>query len=311
MHYRDIVIHIAPGIVGTSAQWAAYPPVAERVDLSDEVWIGRLESGLANAIMDTCEARLLGVESLVRQFAHLYAFVRELSGPVDVYGWDEKNTLSGMIGLSRLIHPTTTGFKYAARVGHESGAVKRIVPAELVGISRDVFVSPNQERDWLTLSDLASLRNLAPRLTEKLPVRVHNALWHHEYAMRTYYLDLRWTLVCTGLESFVHTDRHSSTRQFARICQLAAEVGIAISANEALEAYELRSQLAHGTTFLSAGSPSGPTASQVALYDRLERTLQMATIKGISDAGFASLLRSDDDIRLKYPLPNIPRSASR
>jgi hypothetical protein len=279
-----------------------FAPISERVDLSDVIWLGRLDPKMARAVMDTCDPKVFGVVPPVRQYAQLYAFVHELSGAAEIHRWDDGNVLSGIVALSRLVKPTSVGFAYAARIGYESDGALEIVPAEIAGIGREAFLSLGCKRDWLTAADAARLRGLAPRLTRRLPRRVHNALWHHEYAVRTYYLDLRWTLVCTGLESVVHTDRFNSTRQFMRVCALAAEVGVGISSKEAGEAYDLRSQLAHGASFISAGSDSGPTPTQLSLYDRLEETLRRVVLKGMEDDTFADLLRCDDQIRKMWPL---------
>jgi hypothetical protein len=136
-----------------------------------------------------------------------------------------------------------------------------------------------------------------------LPRRVHNALWHHEYAARTYYLDHRWTLVVTGLEALVHTDRRRSTAQFTgRVTKLASELAINLSKADASEAYDLRSQLAHGAAFLSTGTTQRLSPSQVGLYDRLEDILRLAVLRGMKDKAFADILDSDDKIRSRWSI---------
>lgn len=303
MQSRDVVIHTNTSIFSNEEQVRKFPPVEERVDLSDQIWIGRLDLQAAKAIMDTCEPKTLGVMAPVRQFAHLYAFVRELVGHADMHRWDEDNYLTAVVGLSRLIHPTSIGFDYAARIGYGSDGVKQVFPAQIVGISTEGLLSPNRQRDWLTVKDANSLRELLPSLRKNLPTRVRNGFWYHEYATRTYYLDQRWTLVCTGLEAFVHTDRIQNTTQFARrLPRLAAEVGVTISEAEAVEAYDLRSRLAHGISFIATGTSSGPTEAQLDLYDRLEDTLRRAVLRGMRDESFADVLRDDDQIRARWPI---------
>lgn len=144
------------------------------------------------------------------------------------------------------------------------------------------------------------LCELVPLMSQALPPRVHNALWHHEYAVRTYYLDYRWTLVCTGLEALVHTDRGRSTTQFKRrVPQLASELGISISEADADEAYDSRSRLAHGDSFLVTGASQRPSTSQLQLYDRLEDTLRKALLRSMRDKSFGDIFRDDNRIR-KY-----------
>lgn len=303
MQYRDVVIHTNAAIFGNEEEVRESPPVRQRIDLSQEIWLGPLELEAAKAIMDTCEPTASGVISPARPFAHLYAFVRELPGHADIYRWDHDNELTAIIGLSRLVHPTSVGFEYAARVGYEPDTVKRIYPAQIVGISKEVFLSPNRTRDWLTEDDANAVRELVPGLREELPKRVHNGLWHHEYALRTYYLDYRWALVCTGLEALVH-NRNRNTAQFTlRVPRLAAELGIHISEQEAVEAYDLRSRLAHGVSFISTAANTGSTSAQLDLYDRLEDTLRLAVLRGMRDESFADILRDDAQIRKRWPIP--------
>ncbi len=303
MRYRDVVIHTNAATFGKEEEVRTFPPIEGRIDLSEEIWIGGLDLETARAIMDTCEPNSLGVMGPVRQFAHLYAFVRELAGHADIHRWDDDNYLTAVVGLSRLIHPTSIGFDYAARTGYGSDGVKQVFPAQIVGISTEGLLSPNRQRDWLTVGDANSLREILPGLRKNLPTRVRNAFWYHEYATRTYYLDQRWTLVCTGLEAIVHTDRSRNTAQFkVRVPRLAAEVGVTISEDEAVEAYDLRSRLVHGVSFIAADATSGPMASQLNLYDRLEDALRSLVLRGMRDEAFARVLRDDAQIRARWAI---------
>ncbi len=302
MQYRDVVLHTNAGIFGKEEEWKKSPPVQQRVELSEHIWMGRLEPDAAKAVMDTCEPRVFGTPPPIRQFAQLYSFVRELPGYADIYRWDHDHELTAIVTLSRLIHPTFVGFVYAARLGYEPSGVKEIFPAQIIGISKEAFLSPSRTRDWLTDAEAHLLRELVPTLKQELPRRVHNALWHHEYAARTYYLDHRWTLVCTGLEALVHTDRNRNTAQFTlRVPRLASVLGINISEPDAVEAYDLRSRLAHGVSFVSTGN-QGPPASQLQLYDRLEDTLRTAVLRGMRDKSFGDIFRDDVQIRNRWPI---------
>lgn len=266
--------------------------------------VGSPRTRCAKAIMDTCEPRVFGIAPPpVRQYAQLYSFVREPPVGHDIYQWDHDNELTAVVSLSRLVHPTFVGFAYAARLGYETEGVKQIFPARIIGISRHAFLSPSRTRDWLTDADANVLRELVPALREELPRRVHNALWHHEYATRTFYLDHRWTLVCTGLEALVHTDPTRNTAQFTKRVQgLASELGINISEPEAVEAYDLRSRLAHGVSFFSAGTAQGLSSIQLQLYDRLEDTLRTAVLRSMRDKPFADIFLDDGRIRKRWPI---------
>ena len=207
------------------------------------------------------------------------------------------------VAISRLIHPTSTGFAYAARIGYEPEGVKHVYPAQIRGISVDAFLSPARTRDWLTETEAKALCELVPFPLLRLPPRVHNALWHHEYAVRTYYLDHRWTLVCTGLEALVHTDTVMNTAQFTRrVPKLASELGISLSEADANDAYDLRCRLAHGVSFLSTATSQGASTSQIQLYDRLEDTLRLAVLQGTRGKSFGDIFRNDDQIRDRWPI---------
>jgi len=303
MKCRDVVIHTNSGIFGNEEESKRFPPIQQQIDLSKDIWLGRLDSDTAKLVMDSCEPRVLGAPLPVRQFAQLYSFVRELPDDSDLYRWDEDNELTAVVGLSRLIHPTFIGFAYAARVGYESNGVKQIFPAQIKGISPEAFLSPNRKRDWLIDSEANQLRDLIPILRQQLPKRIHNALWYHEYAVRTYFLDHRWTLVCTGLEALLHTDRVRNTDQFTkRLPALALELGVNVSEAEAVEAYDLRSRLAHGVSFLSTGTGQNLQTSQLYLYDRLEDALRTAVLRGMQDKPFRNIFSDEAQIRKRWPI---------
>jgi hypothetical protein len=301
MQYRDVAIHTNVSIFGAEELLRRFPPIRSRVDLSDQIWIGPLDSEIVALVMDTCEPRVYGMAPPVRQYAQLYAFVRELPTPSPMHLWDTDNRLAAAIAISRLIHPTHAGFAYAARVAYEQNAAEQICPALIRGISVDVMHSASRTRDWLTQADAEVLRELVPLLPMPLPTRVHNAFWHHEYAARTYYLDHRWTLVVTGLEALLNTDKAHNKKQFERrVPQLGSELAVSVSELDAAEAYDLRSRLAHGVSFISSGTSRSPSASQVDLYDRLEDTLRFAVLRGMRDGSFGDVFRDDEKIRQRW-----------
>jgi hypothetical protein len=302
----DVVLHANGGIFRENAQQlsAAFPPVKERVDLGFGCWVGRLDGDLANVLMDTCDPTFLGVMKPVRQFAQLYTYVRELDDNEELYRWDWDLRLQRCIGMSRLIHRTTVGFRYAARVrqGSSSDPLK-IVPAGIHGLSLDVFLSPNHERDWLTAGEAQQLANLLA-VSETLqqpafPPRVSRALWYFDYAQRTYYADLRWTLIATALEALVHTGKTGSTKHFKyRVPALAQSVGGSpLTTDEANLAWDFRSRLSHGDGFLF----SMPNAD-IALYDKLENTLRLAILKAFLDPTFANIFADDKEIAKHWPV---------
>jgi hypothetical protein len=85
-----------------------------------------------------------------------------------------------------------------------------------------------------------------------------------------------------------------------RVSKLASEVGVTLPEGEAEGAYDLRSGLAHGTSFLSPPTSQGPTPAQIDLYDRLEDTLRLAILRAMQDRTFAGVFMDDDQIRRKW-----------
>ncbi len=308
----DVVLHTNERMFTSDAQWllASLPPVKERVELGPGLWVGRLESNLAKVLMDTCEPDRLGVPKPVRQFAQFYAFVRELDDNAELDQWDADLRLQRCVALSRFIHPTSVGLRYAARVRHNSLPDSlQIVPAEIHGISPDVFLSPTHKRDWLTGKEAQDLRKLLavaePLKAPTFPTRVSRALWYFDYAQRTYYIDLRWTLISTALEALVHTGKGNSTRHFEeRVPTLATEVGAGpLTKSEASEAWGFRCRLSHGDAFLSEikriPMPEEGGAD-THLYDKLEETLRLTILKALHDPAFASEFTDDSRIDARF-----------
>jgi hypothetical protein len=301
----DVVIYANAAVLAPKAQGllSGFPPVQHRIELGTDLWIGRLPGDLAKTVMDTCEPTALGTPKPVRQFAQLYAFVHDLTGAADIYKWDADSRLYKCVALSRLIHPTSVGFRYAARVRYGESEPVAMFPAEFRGVSIDTFLSDTHERDWLTKSEAVALRELIARaellFTPKFPSRVSRALWYYDYAIRTYYADLRWTLVSAALEALVHTGRTASTRHFRRrLPQLAVDVGaMAITEAEADLAYDYRSRLSHGEGFLA----DLPTAD-AQLYDKLENTLRLTVLRALRDPGFADTFCDDASITKRWPV---------
>jgi hypothetical protein len=254
--------------------------------------------------MDTCDPSTLGVEEHAK-FAQCYCYVRELPDTAELRHqcWDQDHRLSNCVGLSRLIHPTTVGFRYAARIRIDNAPESvKIVPAEMRGISIDGFVSPNRKRSWMTKRDAEELAELVakaePLTNPSFPPRISRAFWYFDYAQRTYYSDLRWTMVATALEALVHTGKYSSTQHFTkRIPALAREVGAnPLTTSEAGLAWDFRCRLSHGDGFLYAMPPA-----DIGLYDKLEETLRLAILKAFLEPSFASIFTDDAQIEKRYP----------
>ena len=87
-----------------------------RFELSDELWIERLDETLATNIQKACEPPHHAIDD-ARHDRHLYAFVRRVPA-VEKSKYEGLTEIHALIALSRLVHPTSTGDRYCAHVFH-------------------------------------------------------------------------------------------------------------------------------------------------------------------------------------------------
>jgi len=119
--------------------------------------------------------------------------------------------------------------------------------------------------------------------------------------MRTYYLDMRWNLVVSGLEALVNVDRNDVRRQFVRrVGKLATEFGFALSEAELHDAYTLRSKLAHAQGFLFDLHAVLPPDKHRPLYDKLESLLRATLKKCFIDETFGQHFANDAAVKAKW-----------
>jgi hypothetical protein len=299
MYWRDVVVHTNVNIF-SNPRFKSEPPLPDRFQVGGDLWIGKIEPEACRIIFDLNEPSYHGTQKPIIQFAQLYSFVREVSGPANPYEWDKDGRLQNCVAISRLLVPTSVSFRYAGRIRYNTdGSVADISPADLRGVAVDTFLSAQPERDWLTEAEGGRLRALLARTDSRpLPSRANRALWYHEYAVRTYYVELRWVYVATALESLVHVSREFSGLQFReRVSQMAAELGVPnFGIGEAKQAYHLRSQLAHGQQL------GGLAPADRQLYDSMEAVLRNALLRSIEDDDFADTLGDDQKIKKRWPI---------
>jgi hypothetical protein len=277
--------------------------------LADDLWLADLCSDFSSEIFDACQ--MTGKNfSPTRQFGAPYGFIRtnvpKTGG--SPYHFDHDHRLLRCIAISRLIHPTSVGFEYSARVRRWPNGHYEIVPYRPTALNPFAYVA-DPSQDWLIPDDVHALRELLAAFdASNLPERVNNALWHFETVARTYYIDVRWPLLVTALESLVHIrnerDPHKpkrpagSTRVFSqRVAQLATRLATASkSEKEFREIYDRRSTLAHGQLL---GTLDAPTRQ---LYIATEEVLRAVLRECIANPSFASTFENDAAINLQYPL---------
>jgi hypothetical protein len=311
----DVVIHTTGAVQGVP--WAlveSQPPVSDRIELGNGVWVGKIGSELAQKTMDACDPPGFVHHPPTRQYGELYSYVRERIMPLsESFGWDEDQRVQTCVALSRLVHPTTLSLEYSARIVLRlDGGVDEIIPGPVMGFGSQVWLpTTNNYRNWLTEKDTVDLRKLLgiyPTL-QGLPKRVGRALWYFQYAMQTYYLDVRWTLVCIALEALVHTGNRDSTLHFKRrIPQLAREFGITLTEDDAKRAYNERSSLAHGQGLLtpiaktdSADNSIMETGPDTNLYPEIENILRTAVLVALQDREFQEIFCEDTKISARWP----------
>jgi hypothetical protein len=301
----SVILHFSnAAFSGAGTMINIEPPISSRFELSDDFWIEHLDPGLARAIVTACSPSNFQAPVLEQQ-DHTYAFVKKtrLPGLFDDFGGI--NELAALVAMSRLIHFTTTGLRYAARVSTVNGDLKQIISFQPRGVIVDVFCSKVERRDWLTETEAQKLRTLMPLiLTRKpLPKRIHNAHWHHEYAMRTYYVDHRWVFVTTGLEALMNTAPYQGQKRFvSRVGRLAKIAGVTMSDGDLERGYALRSGLVHGQQFLSEQT-NRLSDADANLYDQLEETLRRTVLHAFEDDSFAAHFRDENSIDAFLPYP--------
>jgi hypothetical protein len=308
-----IVLHVGSGPTRAAEQFGSPLIVRDgnnRFTLTNDIWIERLDKQFATNIQKACQPPHYNMGAADND-RHLYAFVRRATAG-EKTKYEGMTELHGLIALSRLVNPTSTGDRYSALVFNYGAKDSAIFSIQYSGMS-DVFLAPAKPRDWLSVDDGNTLLKLMPWLSRKMHDRVHHAYWNHEYAMRSYYLDARWTLVVSGLEALINVGEAEVAWQFRdRVRQLAGEFQINLSDNDLRLAYKLRSKLVHAESFLSGLQTVLPTADHSALYDKLESLLRMTVRRCLLDQTFGDSFRDAAAVKARWPLsPNPNRRAKK
>jgi hypothetical protein len=297
---HDVIIHTNHNIFplpNETLQANPLPP--DPFNLGNDLWLGKIDADAAKIVLDLGEPNYHGTPKPVIQYAQLYSFVREKDRLAAPYQWDEDVRLQTCVAVSRLIQPTTVSLRYAARIRYNPDSIADISPANIRGVGIDTYPGSAPQRDWLTEPDAMRLREALKGLNASpLPDRASRALWYHEYAVRTYYIEIRWVLVATALEALIHVERHESTRQFkCRVSQLAKELGVSgLGLSESERAYMHRSTLAHGQKLEQLSDADRK------LYELMETTLRVAVLKAIEDDKFATILNDAAEIKKRWPI---------
>lgn len=269
----------------------------EEASLVDDIAIAPLE-GIKTELLEACEPTGINWKPPTKSFGINYAILRR-NAPHPYTSFDPDRRLWTCVQLSRLVRPTSLGMGNAGRLTlSQDGTVKRFAPSRIDGSAGRGWVA-DTDANWLRDEDVPRIAELIQRFDPKaLPERVLQALWQHEFVHQMHFVDVRWPLATTGLESLIHTDRYRSTKQFVqRLLGVQGTLGLSIADESTLgRLYDRRSSVAHGKRL---GDLDETTRSD---YITLETLLRTIVRSAILDESFASLFADDDRIRRKWPI---------
>jgi hypothetical protein len=265
-----------------------------------DVWMERFDKELAKRVQSACEPRHFNIED-VGHDRHLYAFVKRMTIP-EKSKFEGMSELFGLVALSRLVHPTSTGDRYCARIFRYGDKSSPIEAVRFYGVSPDISLIDGR-RDWLSAEHGKTLLQLVPWLSTNMHKRVYHAHWNHETALRSYYLDVKWTFVVSAFEALMNTREEFVRMQFReRVEQLANHFGVALTENELNNAYTLRSELVHSQKFLFDLDTVLPQSEHVPLYEKLESLLRKTLLTCLLDSKFGDHFRDPASIDSRWPV---------
>jgi hypothetical protein len=168
-----VVLHIRSGPPYPDQQ---NPHIAEagRFQLTEDMWIERLENNLAINVQRACEPANYQNDNFIDD-RHVYAFMREVlvdqtpREPGSVSKDEALIPLMTVIALSRLIRPTSTGNRYCANIlpyFRPDGPIRAV---QIGGVCPDVYLG-DFSRDWLAPEDGPQLLKLMPRVSLQKPI---------------------------------------------------------------------------------------------------------------------------------------------
>lgn len=277
------------------------------LQIHDDLWIGQLEKQLTDVVLKACEPVGENFEPQ-RLYFSPYAFYRKNppGGRGQELTFDPDGKLYACIGLSRLVHPTSVAYDYAARIRRWRNGRRQIIPSRNVHLNPHAFVV-DEHNNWLVPDDVPQLATLVSNYEGTPPSRrVMSALWYHEAAAQNYYIDIRWPLVTAGLEALIHIDGErlasgkyaGSTKVFVdRLLGLGnVDAAFSIPESDLYAMYDARSGLAHGQPFGTLDAP------RKFLYSREEALLRMVARQALTDPAIGAIFASDAEVKRRLPL---------
>jgi hypothetical protein len=251
----------------------------------------------------------------VPQWGQRYTLVLEVdlaAHDSNPYAWDDKQTLSNAIALSRLVRDNAHCAEFAGRiVDHEDGE-QQIIP--LYAFESRLAYRYGRERDWLDEAEADALTTLLDRFLDiepDRPPRVRRAIRNCERASQTPFLLESQPRLVTAFEALLNTHPTHVSKQFRdRVRTVAAEVGAgAVSGRMLDRMYDLRSKAYHGDdVHLYSGDPGA--SPRVAERDRqiveeaksLQTVLRATVRRALEDEAFRAVFEEDERIVQRWPV---------
>lgn len=273
----------------------------QEVPLTEHVFIGPVEYELREAILDACEPRGENWHPGFRQFGSVYGLLRR--NPPKGRTRDEcdpDRELARVAAILRLARPHGMAIGAAARVIVQPDGRREIAPARVKGPGALAFVI-EPERRWVRDEDVDLARRLLASSNRQLPPRVTWGMAAHELLHWQHHVEVRWLLLCTALEGFVHTDDRGrgsemqNREQFVvRLTKLASLIGEPDWTEAELDAtYGHRNETMHGGDIRRLWV----TDEFPPLYKKAERSLRAILRAAILRPEIAQLFDSDSEIR--------------
>jgi hypothetical protein len=286
----------------------------------DTLWLCRLPETLRDAVYKACEPQGEPYEPAHRQYGQLYT-VALFMGPIypgTIASWDGYGHITKFVNYSQLVQPTSIGFANTAVLYFDdTGNFTQASPGPCRGITEHAFVVPNS-RNWLSTEECATIKMLFNKANlDSLPDRVARAHWSVQHAAYQYFFEVRTMLVAAGLDALVHArvvkgPAMTGAQFIQRTAQLAQELGINFTMDDASGLWEHRSDVAHGRDpWQSVRDPNDPkwqvpritkTEPWVRRYLLGEEILRKTILKCLTDTQFAEKFASDATVAAAYPI---------
>jgi hypothetical protein len=292
---------------------AANPPARPIVrfgaplHIHGDVWIADFGAAAFEPVLRACSGRGLNWDPNYLSFG-AYAFYRTNAPAANgnELAFDPDGQLYTCLRLSRLVHPTSIGLDFATRIRILPDGQIQLVPNRFYSLNPHAFtIAP--EEDWLIPADIPLLRKLAQAFfATAQSERIKSAFFYYEAAARSFYYDLAWPLLTTGIEALVHIEGEllpnnnyaGSTKVFVDRLLAIGALDASLYKTEATlrEMYRRRSLLVHGQT-LGALDPATRSLLR-GKVDLLRGILQ----KAILEAGFGAVFATDAALQAALPL---------